>query len=349
MSKQVAITGYGIITEKGYEKETLWKAFNSFVKDGVKLSNTDFQFLYDYSEKYKFLNSFAQYGLNSFYQAFCERQSMDIDVDFLGVFVGTAFGDQIQLSKEQCKVIKEQGVRFVLPGQNMNKGTQMVANVCAIESNFHGSNYTYIGGRSACAIAIMEAFDDIIYGGLKVASVIGVDNKELGLEEIFKSNGNDLTNASGSIIIEECNKDTIQNAIAYMYEPKQYYSMKDTDTYKNFEKNLANAIKDINENCECSEISLVLYNFTNKAEEECLLSMKEQIVSSNPEMKIVNISNVFGDSISAGTMLGIDLAILSYEYGFENDGSSEKEDKAVIITSDETGMVLVNVLKKANS
>lgn len=346
MEEKVVITGYGMITEKGYEKTELWNSFISFIRDGIKASNSDYDYPVDYSKKYRGINNFAICGLYSFYLTFCEREEECINADYWGVFVGTAFGDQIQLSQEQCKIIREQGVQYILPGQNMNKGTQMVANICAIEHHFHGSNYTYTGGRSASAIAILEAFDEIIFGNLEGAGIIAVDNKEKGLEEIYTNNGNPISNNSGSLIIEPCNEKTLRNAIAYMYKPQYFFLMRDPNIYQNFEDNLSSALKYIYDNFSYSEIVMVVYDLASKDDENVFLRMTNQTILENKDLLMINISHLFGDGISAGTILGLGLGLISFEYGLADVKSLEKADTVLVITSDETGAVFVNTIGK---
>lgn len=196
MEKRVVITGVGVVSPIGNDKDTFWENIKAgrhgftleewfpgqsdekYVKALVK--NYDASEYFDKKELRR-TDRITQYGVSAAMQALKDSGSdfKDLDPFRCGVIIGSGIGG-LQTTEEQILNYHNKGNGrvsvFTIPAMIGN----MAAGTVAIKTGFKGANYCTVSACASSAHSVGEAFRAIKHGYLDAAVAGGTEACSIG-------------------------------------------------------------------------------------------------------------------------------------------------------------------------
>lgn len=209
MDRNVVVTGIGLVTDKGCEQDIIWGNLyysnyeSTLEKDCGMICGSDFK------KRFPDITLCSTYGFSAAELAWKDAFELRDD-NFAGgnwgVFNGTAFGSFTNTVNDICREYVKNGPGGLLPGIFNNKSCNVTADIISICHKLTGVNNTYMSGRLASGMAMMQAYDDIKDFGLHGAVVVGTEAIDpfivkghglLGVEETAS-----FASGAGSVVLQ---------------------------------------------------------------------------------------------------------------------------------------------------
>lgn len=324
MSERVAITGFGMVVENNYASDLFQQFIQKKQGNFITISDREDQ-LKKMKVRYMGINRYGQMGVYAAHLAWNDANcTFDaIEHGQWGVMVGTAFGEGTGLHANICNTFMEKGPAWLLPSTVMNKSHKSIADIVSIELDLHGSNLTFLSGRTASGMAILNAFDDIGNGFLKGAVIVGAEYMDQYLMNSAETLGiNDcdqLASGAFSIILQDENIVDSSKVIAYIRSVEQMSGYSGCSgcsgsLFYDLDDLLSYFTMTINKSIERAEIKvndidyIIVSKIGTPDVDECFNKACRSIF--NKSVPIICTTNTVGDFLGANSVLGAIMGIL---------------------------------------
>ncbi len=189
-SRKVVITGLGMVTAVGNDRDTSWKALKlgqngiaplkNFDTEGFKVNfggevkNFDPEEVMDAKEARK-ADRFCQLGMSAAVQAMAQADLKEVaDPYRAGVIIGSGIGGMFTFEEQHSRLIKR-GPRGVSPMFIPMMIGDMAAGLVSIRFGFRGANYCTVSACASGGHAIGSAYDQIKLGHADVMITGGAE------------------------------------------------------------------------------------------------------------------------------------------------------------------------------
>lgn len=349
MSRNVVVTGFSLVIDKGFEAEKIWNNLYNTQCAGTLDAYCDLICPIDFKKRFLDLTPCSTYGFSAAELAWRNafKGNENINRERWGVYNGTAFGSFTGTVHAACQEYIKNGPAGLLPGIFNNKSCNVTADIIAISHKLMGANTTFMSGRLASGMALMQAFDDVMDEELQGAVVIGteaIDNHIVKGHEILGEENTDLFASGACSIILQALEDidpekTVPSGYIRAVEAAGhgreggYYSNKLPDSLR---QAMESAVGKAGIGPE--DIDIILSG-QGKSEAEAASYHKAigMVFGKKDENRVFHSKSVLGDSLGAfpamNTALG--LMLLERQAVPFKAGAVDKKIKYVLATADD--------------
>lgn len=323
MDNQVLVTGVGFVTSKGYEYEKLWHSLclnpDAYLSEIGPIECPP----NDLTKRFIGLNASAVFGVGAVKLAWDDAFNSPVAIDRCrwGVYCGTAFGGFTKSEEEQCRELLQNGPGGLLPGVFNNTGYHIIPDIVAIDFKISGANITFVSGELASGMALMQGYDDIKYGDLQGAIVVGVEVKDhlitSGYETLGVKDAGLFSSGACSVLLQslaECQIETIQpraliRAVETVALPSEAGSLARM-VYKSIAAAIDNALN--NAGIKAESIDMIVSGEGNGPIEKLNYQKAYLKVFGKKKLApwIFDAQKALGNVIGAGPIMGMGLALM---------------------------------------
>lgn len=311
MKDKIAIIGTGFLSEK---KHDLLEFPNMLGNKKICLEDCDFDKRSpgNIIKKYTGISDYIKYGYISATKSL--ESSKNIDRNKCGVYCGTSYGGNAETYSKQCKAYYDKGISWMLPSMVMNKVPKTLADIVSIEEKLTGGSFTVHAGLCSSGMALLKAYDDIMYGRIESAVVIGAEYTDPYLLEQYSimNYRNDNLYSCGSSLLLSTHANIKANRIkGYLLscESSGIYFDPNHPDYIAFKKSVESTVQhtlDIN-GMIMEDIDSIIYckTYINKID-----SCFENVLDSLKKNGSLCITDIYGNTLGVNPLLSV-LASLS--------------------------------------
>ncbi len=302
-------------------------------------------------KQFRWINPCAEIGLMAAKHAFDNFSVNSLqsckNSDEWGVYAGTAYGGMLVTQKEICESIAAGGFENILPSHTIHSGYSFTAEVIATQYSISGAIYTYVDGSFSSGIALIQAIDDIAFGKVKNAVVIGnefIDDDLRTMYRALQPECESLNSGACCLLLGEEQDES--------YEVEEAPKIKYIDlSYQESQAGKINCKERIrstlnqslnNTNLESDNIDLIIFvhNGNPNIENDFYRGYWEVFKNGkNSKQQVINLYQCFGYMIGASIAFSIGIASAL----LKSDLPVRKMENIMVLSVDEKGK-LMNVV-----
>lgn len=311
--------------------------------------------------KYLGICQYGQYGLcaaNTVWREILEKVKK-VNSEYWSVMSGTAIGESTSLYHNQCKVLMEQGAKWLMPSIVTNKGPKVIADIFAIEKKLMGSSLNFESGRISSGMAVLTAFDEIRNNKIEGSVVIGSEYIDNVLLEALKSMNYDCTYYTSGACALVLAPDEMRNLEDNLHEQIRLLSVEAVggagkpfnyaeELGENFKYTVSKAVKDAE--IEFSQIDTVIYTSCNNEIANCTVEDTiEQILPKQTDT--ISVRKLLGDYIGANSVVALGLGyrlLKNQQIVVENVVQPKCQSLILVVSYSASGSVWAAVIQKSS-
>lgn len=323
MRRQIVVTGIGFVTRQGFTEQSVWETLCHDVQEVHYTDGNQIERPYNYSLQYRGINPCAHTGLNAGELAWKDASPREIRInrELWGVYSGTAFGGFTETQRIQCKAFLESGPIGISPALSIHSGFHLTGDIIAIQFGLTGPNTTFTTGRLASGMAFLQAFDDIRFGVVDGAVVVGTESIDPYLVHGHKllgfADADQLSEGACSVVLE-----SMSAGMTAKYDGKGIVRSvgctgvpgKPGTYTRHLWSSLAGAIEQALEEAVAtpSDIDAIVSTEGNSVIQRLSYrrAFKKIFGSTMPENRIIQPKRVLGDTIGANAIFGVGVGLL---------------------------------------
>lgn len=307
--KKVAIAGCGLVSQYGNEGSILLERLME--KRTAGPIHNEWLSYEDTKHPFRWINPCSKIGLQAVYQTGLTPAGQH-GCNW-GVYCATAYGGTPFTQKNICDAYIREGHYGITLAHTTHSGDPFTAEAVASLYQLSGRNKTFVNGYISSSVAFWDAYQDLIYGEMEHAVLIGNEYVEDSLINGYKAMLQDpvlLHSGGGALLLHAVSKLPEKPDKLVWIKECEYMSWTERKEQSTLEK-VCHVLR--RAGCSLQKMDYILLTGPGC----CLQTLEEGAVQTTRPANLFRVNLSFGDMIGANAVFSLGLA---YELLIHNLG-----------------------------